>query len=845
MQKRARYTQKLALCAIFSCAAAVCTREAVADPPRASFPDGADVLRVLGPNARAALAAAPSGPLGALVRIPPGATAASLGIRQVAPGIGEIRGEAATLLGFAQQHPDVGLEVSPPLHLLMSSAGVWTRAVDARKTYGVDGTGTLVGVADTGIDITHPDFMDENGHTRIAWLLDLSLKPIGLHPDLEAKYGIKDDQGNLIGGAVLAASEIDQLLKDGKKGPIDDVGHGTHVASIAAGNGGGGPYIGIAPKAGLVIARVTRAGTESIDNNDLVDGVAFLFDVADSMSMPIAVNLSIGGDFGSHDGQMLWEQALASNVGATHPGHALVVAAGNSGSIVDTPIHESVRASAGSTVRVPIVVAKKCVTDPAGDTQCDGSPLSGAVQVWVALRSGANVRIGIDGPDGTWISPIDENSSLGKNVGQANSGVIFGAGQPNSPIPNGSRGAIALWSGSFPPGTYSITVDGDGTVDMFLQATGDAQSRAYFAAGVREGTINLPATSPSLIGVGCTVNRITWTSIARVPVSLRVPLLDAAGGYPAPNNQTVEISNGDVCWFSSAGPTVTGVPKPEISAPGGVVVAAMSAQAPPGVGSSIFTNPNCPVKNGTKDPRCMQVDDHHGVAVGTSMSAPMAAGAAALLFQRDPTLTQDAISVLLQAGAHPFRGGAPFEDQGGPGELDVKGSLDAYDQLKNPALSLPALGASWVTLSSDYAAADGSTPVTAILELRTDGGAHRADLLDPSRLVASVAIDGAPTGDAPAIARRAPGVYVYQYTPPPGLGGSSLTLGATFDGQPIVAARTIPIAADIWTGTYSSRAKGGCTIAREKGPDSRFAWCSSLAVLALALGRRRARVTPG
>ena len=760
-----------------------------------------------------------------------------MGIREVAPGIGEVRGEPPDLLAFASAYPDAHMEVSPPLHLLMNNAGVWTRAITARKTYGLDGTGTLVGVADTGIDITHPDFIDANGHTRIAWLLDLSLKPLGLHPDLEAQYGVKDSNGTVVSGAVLDANEINGLLKSGNKGPIDEVGHGTHVASIAAGTGGGTPYIGIAPGANLVIARVTRAGTETIDNDDLVDGVSFIFDRADAVGEPIAVNLSIGGDFGSHDGKMLWEQALASNVGPDKPGHALVIAAGNSGSIVDTPIHESVHVSAGSTTRVPIVLAKSCQTDDNGNSVCTSTPVSGAVQVWVALRRGANVKIGIDGPDGSWISPIDENSSVGRNVDQANAGVIYGAGQPNSQVPDGSRGAIALWSGSFPPGTYAITLEGDGTVDLYLQATGDATSRAYFAAGVREGTITLPATNPSLIGVGCTVNRTSWTSIARVPVSLKIPVLDAAGGYPE-GNQLTGLSAGDVCWFSSAGPTVTGVPKPEISAPGGVVVAAMSAQAAPGVGTSIFTNPNCPTQNGQKDPRCMQVDDHEGVAVGTSMSAPMVAGAAAILLQRDPTLTQDEISVLLQAGAHPFRGNAPFEDQGGPGELDVVGSLDAYDQMKNPALSLPALDTSWETLSSDYAPADGSNAVTAILELRTADDQHRADLLDVSRLAPVIAIDGTPSADRPQITRRGPGVYVYAYTPPVGLGGSSLTLGATFDGQPIVVPHTIPIAADIWTGTYPSEAKGGCTIARKNEPISRFA-ILVLAAMTTAVFRRR------
>jgi subtilisin family serine protease len=816
MRKRAFCIQNLAILSAF-----LCVGDAFADPPKTSFPDGAEVLRILGPQARLALAPKMNGPMGALVSIPSGTTAASIGAREVAPGIGEVRGEPNDLLAFSNLHPDLHLEISPPLHLLMDQASLWTHATYARQKYGLDGTGTLVGVADTGIDITHPDFLDATGHTRVAWLLDLSLAPIGKHPDLESQFGIKDANGNVVSGAVYDADDINALLVSHAAGPVDEVGHGTHVTSIAAGNGGGTPYIGIAPKAGIVVARVTRQGSESIDNDDLVDGVGFLFNRADDMKLPMSVNLSIGGDFGSHDGLMLWEQALAANVGPTHPGHAISVAAGNSGSIVDTPIHESVRVSAGTTIRVPIVAAPACTDDASGNQTCTSTPLNGAVQTWVSLRAGASMQIGIDGPDGTWISPIDENSSLGKNIDGANSGVIYGSGQPNSPVPAGSRGAVAVWSGTFPVGTYAITLSGDGTADLFMQGTGDAMSRVYFAAGVREGTINLPATNPSLIGVGCTVNKTNWTSVAHVPVQLRIPVLDAAGGYPAPTGTLpVAIGAGDICWFSSAGPTVTGVPKPEIASPGGIVVAAMSAQAQPGSSTSIFTNPNCPVKNGVQDPRCMEIDSHDGVAVGTSMSSPMVAGTIALLFQRDPTITQDEASVLLQAGAHPFRGAVPFEDQGGPGELDVAGALDAYDQMKTPVLALPTFAQSWETLSSDYAAADGVTAVTVILELRTADGSHRADLFDASRLAPQIEVDGAAVQDLPTITRRGPGVYVYAYNAPIGTGGGSVKLGATFDGVPIVAPHTIPISTDVWTGSYNSSAGGGCMIARENKPIS-------------------------
>ena len=218
------------------------------------------------------------------------------------------------------------------------------------------------------------------------------------------------------------------------------------------------------------------------------------------------------------------------------------------------------------------------------------------------------------------------------------------------------------------------------------------------------------------------------------------------------------------------------------------------------------------------------------------MSAPMVAGAIALLFQRDPLLTQDKLVALLQAGAHAFRGAAPFQDQGGPGELDVLGSLDALDQMHDPARFLPSLEKSWITLSADFAAADASTPLTVIVELRTADGQHRADMLG-DRVRSLVLIDGAPQ-PSPPLTRKAPGLWYFTVTPPRGLGGSALTVGASFDGQPIVAPRTVPIAVDIWSSEYAASAKGGCAMRRPSRAAGSFAVV--LGLTAVILARRRA-----
>jgi hypothetical protein len=814
---------------------------------------GPRLVHLLGDRAQSVFAPNADG-IGALVTLPAGVSAATLGLEPFVPGYGRLHVRPADLLTYADAHPDLTIEVAPPLHRLLNKAGQWIHSTQAHEM-GMDGTGVLVGVADTGLDVTLADFKDPStGKSRVAWILDLSLPAQGIYPELEKKYCAKNGGGVCVSGAVLQGKDIDALEADpdGSAGkiPIDTDGHGTHVTSIAAGNGGPMPkYIGGAPGAQIVFARVTRDSTESFVIDDVLTGVAFLFDRADAMGLPVAANLSIGTDFGPHDGSMAWEKALATYVGESEPGHALVIAAGNSGSIAYTgatsPIHQTVHVSSGSTVSVPINAV--------------GPQDDGEVDVWVTFTGGSSISVGLDGPGGTWIAPVANGQTGNDATGFYTASVVNGSTASGSQVPSGSNGAVVIWTGTWPTGTYSITLQGDGTADLWMQSS-NTSARNFpfdplgFVDGVREGTINLPATQASLISVGCTVNRTEWTAIDGQLIGYpSSPGLDEVGGLPA--DASAPFLGGEVCWFSSAGPTVTGVPKPEISAPGAFVVGAMSTQAPPSSLNSIFNDTACPPKSPESsfvDPRCLQVDSAHAVAEGTSMSAPMVTGAVALMFQRDATLTETQLVPILQGGAHYFRSGFDeFEDQGGPGELDILGSFQVMTEMSDPTVAIPApcqsasSCTSWLSLSTDYLLADGSTPTVAIVELRNATG-QPADLFEPSRLQATVRVDGVSIAPEPSVARRGPGVWAYSVTPPPGFGGQSVSFGATFDGTAIVVPHTIPIATDPWTAAYVSAASGsGCSVAGPgRSGDSRGPWVWGwLAGLGAIVAVRRKRIS--
>ena len=134
--------------------------------------------------------------------------------------------------------------------------------------------------------------------------------------------------------------------------------------------------------------------------------------------------------------------------------------------------------------------------------------------------------------------------------------------------------------------------------------------------------------------------------------------------------------------------------------------------------------------------------------------------------------------------------------------------------------------------------------MTTIIELRTADGEHRGDFFDAPRLKPVLLVDGKAVEPQPELIRRGPGVWFFVWNPPPGLGGSRATFGATFDGAPIVASRSIPISPDRWTAVYPSHAKGSSCASSPSGrASSPGGWLVALGLAGL-VGRRRGPFTP-
>ncbi len=188
--------------------------------------------------------------------------------------------------------------------IALETANKWFGTTKARAAsptgFGVDGdrtgnvniyskTDVVIAILDTGIDPKHKDLTGE------------------------------DNGGNK---KILAWKDT----INGIASPYDDHGHGTHVASIAAGDGSADSrFKGVAPGAALVGVKVCNSGG-SCPSSKIIAGINWV--VANKATFGIKImSLSLGG-FGAADGTD--PESVAVN-NAVDAGIVATIAAGNAG----------------------------------------------------------------------------------------------------------------------------------------------------------------------------------------------------------------------------------------------------------------------------------------------------------------------------------------------------------------------------------------------------------------------------------------------------------------------------------------------------------------------------------
>lgn len=726
--------------------------------------------------------------------------------------VGEL--SAKRLLELSHAHPTWKFDWAPPRHVLLDRIEGWVHARAVREQTQTSGRGVVVGIIDTGVDLSHADLRGADGKTRVAWLLDVSRPPQHLQDELEAAYGCT----HTATCAIYSAADLEALSANDIAGdePSDPFGHGTHVASLAAGNGRSSPeprYIGVAPEATYVVARVAEQNG-GIQDADVLRAVKFVFDRAEALGMPAVVNLSLGSDFGAHDGSSALEMGLSSLVGPGFPGRAIVVAAGNSAGLYDgfggaypgpIGVHTEVHVPRASVSRVPLITPAR-----------SGKTVNGAAYVWVAFREGDEVSVGVERRGGTLLEPQPLGEGASVESGDLQVTVLNGTDSASGAgVSPGRQNAIIVVDGIWSEDSdFAIRLEGHGTAQLWVQGLGDLNPEvglgAAFPRAEKEGTINVPASASGLIAVGATLNRTAWTDVAGNSVSL-------------PNLGSLENTPLDtIAYFSSAGPNALGAIKPDIVAPGVYIAGAMARSADPRrTDNGMFANlGRCPGND-----TCFVVDETHAISTGTSMAAPIVSGAIALLFERDPTLTQDAARAILQAGARPLEGIVIDERQIGPGALDLAGALRVATAGESPALRTPS-ARSWLTLSASFAHPDPNWPVTGYLDLRDDAD-ELVDGFDPQRL----RLKAEPASIREPLLRVAPGFYRFAVSAPVNSGGEHLHIEVTFDNQ-VIADKKLRIAVDRWVAVDGVSARGGCSVGNARVGRNR-AWLGAFVLLGL------------
>ncbi len=190
------------------------------------------------------------------------------------------------------------------------------------------GAGVLIGIIDVGgFDFTHQDFLGADGKTRFECIWDQA----GDMHDAPADFGY---------GSVIRKDDIDLAIPEAEKkgnppayllepqSQMQPGSHGTHVASIAAGNRGVARQADIAAVL-ISLPRGTRAPDESFyDSTRLAHAVDWLLDVAGSRA-PCPINISLGTNGHAHDASSAINRWI--DAALTVPGRSVSVAAGNAG----------------------------------------------------------------------------------------------------------------------------------------------------------------------------------------------------------------------------------------------------------------------------------------------------------------------------------------------------------------------------------------------------------------------------------------------------------------------------------------------------------------------------------
>lgn len=539
--------------------------------------------------------------------------------------------------GIAYIHPSEPLKLDRPQTHGGAVKEPKSKAVGSENKYG-RGKGVLIGIIDVdGFDFSHPDFLDEKGETRFVRIWDqggdFRKPPEGF--DFGSEFR-KEQLDKAIKASQTPGMPPAPWIE--RQSQLQPGSHGTHVASIAAGNSG------VCPKA-LIAAvlldvpapkdEIERRRATFSDTSRITHAVEYLLGVANELKLPISINISLGTNGGSHDGAngvARWLDAYLAT-----PGRSICVAAGNAGQErahgeddmgwVTGRIHTSgMIPQAGLTVELEWTVI--------GDGIEDWS--ENELEIWYSAQD--RFVAAVKPPDADeWIEvkprAYVENRRLPNGVTLSIYNELY------HPV-NGANYIGIYLSPNFDPKNFRGITPGVWRVRLYGEAVRVGKFDAWIE---RDDPMEIGWEGgrrmfyfPSFFSEKSNVDSHSITSLACAHRVIAVANLDDV-------RQQINPS-------SSQGPTRDGRYKPEIAAPGTSVVAA----------------------NGFGDPHEPWI-----AMTGTSMASPYVAGVVGLMLARNPDLTAAQCLGILQRTARPLAG-ASYEwvNDVGFGRFDAEAALE-------------------------------------------------------------------------------------------------------------------------------------------------------------------------